>query len=68
MDLFLIMRLYNRAFCLERREQRVDQFREEISLIEGSAQHFLHNVAASLWTDSNLSERVVDAWYKTLLQ
>ena len=65
MDLFLIMRLYNRAFCLERREQRVDQFREEISLIEESAQH---NVAASLSTDSNLSERVVDAWSKTLLQ
>ena len=43
MDSFLIIRLHSRTFCLEQREQRVCQFKPEVS----TADHrFVHNFAA----------------------
>ena len=68
MDSFFIMRLHSRAFCLERRERRVGQFRVVISVVGESDQLFVHSLAANLWTDSNFSARVVEAGSQTLLQ
>ena len=48
MDLFLII-------CLERREQRVCQFKSEISTVGGSDRRFAHNFAVyGIHSRSNL--------------
>ena len=48
MDSFLIIRLHSKAFCLERREQRVGQFKVEVRVAGESDQRFVHNLAAKL--------------------
>ena len=65
MDLFLMIRLHSRTFCLE---QRLGQFNVEVSSVGEADQRFVHSFAANLWTDSNLSERVEEAGSQTLLQ
>ena len=35
MDLFLIMHVHSRTFCLERPERRVGQFKSEVSKVGG---------------------------------
>ena len=48
MGSFLIMRLHSKAFCLEWREQRVAQFKVEVTVAGKSDQHFVHSLAAKL--------------------
>ena len=63
MDLFLIIRLHRKTFCLE---QRVGQFKSEASMVGGSDHRFVHNFAANPWMDSSLSEKVIEEpGYKT---
>ena len=60
MDLFLIMHLHSRTFCLERPERRVGQFKSEMTRDEEADLRFVHNLAANPWMDSNLSKRVME--------
>ena len=45
-DSFMMIRLHSQIFNLDQQEQRVDQFRFEMSETEGSDQRFVHSLAA----------------------